>query len=238
MFPIFSSFPLYLQFRRDWSHWSIPRVYLDALGSLAAGGESQYAPWWVLGGDNLVQPFAGQINLPALGAELPCDTCVQVDMHSTGRGGCACSTFSFLFVIPGMVYLAMRRCCLCHALAMRRYRSSWWTLPALPFMVSARPKGFCCNPFGFHSFILTGLRRLRTPGGIPGVGLCCCFLATYTVAFLQLILLFSCNFSWPFWLKRFSRCSRSFPVSHCIYSSAGIDHTEVYLGYTWMPWAP
>ena len=27
------------------------------------------------------------------GAELPYDTCVQVDMHSIGRGGCACSAF-------------------------------------------------------------------------------------------------------------------------------------------------
>ena len=56
--------------------------------------------------------FAGQINLKALGAELPCDTCVQVDMHSTGRGGCACSTLTLipgrnllLLIIPCMVYL-------------------------------------------------------------------------------------------------------------------------------------
>ena len=57
---------------------------------------------------------AGQINLQVVGAELPCDTCVQVDMHSTGRGGCACRTLTlipgtvgiFLFMIPGMVYPA------------------------------------------------------------------------------------------------------------------------------------
>ena len=49
-------------------------------------------------GDNLVQPLLARSNLQVLGAELPCDTCVQVDMRSTGRGGCAYST---LTSIPG-----------------------------------------------------------------------------------------------------------------------------------------
>ena len=51
----------------------------------------------MLGGQSCTA-FAGQINLQVLGAELPCDTCVKVDMHSTGRGGYACSA---LTLIPG-----------------------------------------------------------------------------------------------------------------------------------------
>ena len=46
---------------------------------------------------------------------------------------------------------------------MRRYRSSWWTFPALSFMVSARPRGFCCNPFGFYSFMFWGYQSSRGP---------------------------------------------------------------------------
>ena len=44
--------------------------------------------------------------------ELPGDTCVEVDVHSTGRGGCACST---LILIPCRT--SLRNCCLARHLA-------------------------------------------------------------------------------------------------------------------------
>ena len=46
------------------------------------------------------------------GTKLPGDTCVQVGMHSTGRGGCACSTLIF---IPCRT--SLRNCCLVRHLA-------------------------------------------------------------------------------------------------------------------------
>ena len=63
-----------------------------------------------MGGRSSTVMLAGSFT--GWGTELPGDTCVQVDMHSTGRAGCACSTF---VLIPCRT--SLRNCCLVRHLA-------------------------------------------------------------------------------------------------------------------------